>query len=534
MRDGVLWCGDGLLDGAVGWTAGPVASLPGDVMWREREWCAVAPQTTAEVRLLTEWLRSMSRFSRVILGRPLHRYQLEIAQAITESVLRGEGRTFVVIMPRQAGKNEISAQVEAYLLARHARMGGQIVKASPTYLPQAINSLLRLEALLRHPLLRGEVRHPQEYIYELGRARALFFSAHPGANVVGATADLLLEGDEAQDLPSAKWDKDFAPMAASTNATRVLYGTAWTSRTLLAREWRAQQEAERRDGARRVFVVPWERVAEEVPAYGAYVAGEIARLGATHPLIRTQYLLQEIDAIAGMFPPARQAQMRGDHPAEDAAQPDGLYAMLLDVAGEDEAAGDWLDAGGALRHPRRDYTALTVVRVDASSVRELGYPTYRVVHRRRWTGVRHALLYGALLDLARHVWRASYLVVDATGVGAGLASFLGQALPGRVVPYLFNVATKSELGWGFLSLVDVGRFKDHAARDDELQRAFWREVDACRYEIHPGPGRVMRWGVEEADIHDDLLISVSLCWVLDRLPWRYDTTSHLIEAPDVL
>ena len=62
------------------------------------------------------------------------------------------------------------------------------------------------------------IKH-DKYIVELGAARALFFSADPGAQVVGGTASLLLECDEAQDVRETKWDKDFEPMAASTNAT---------------------------------------------------------------------------------------------------------------------------------------------------------------------------------------------------------------------------------------------------------------------------------------------------------------------------
>jgi hypothetical protein len=48
-----------------------------------------------------------------------------------------------------------------------------------------------------------------------------FLSAAPSSNIVGATVSLLLECDEAQDVEIAKWDKEIAPMAASTNATRV-------------------------------------------------------------------------------------------------------------------------------------------------------------------------------------------------------------------------------------------------------------------------------------------------------------------------
>ena len=53
----------------------------------------------------------------------------------------------------------------------------------------------------------------------------MFLSAHEQSNVVGATADLLLEVDEAQDVDEEKFAKEFLPMAAAQNATIVLYGT---------------------------------------------------------------------------------------------------------------------------------------------------------------------------------------------------------------------------------------------------------------------------------------------------------------------
>ena len=69
----------------------------------------------------------------------------------------------------------------------------------------------------------------------LGRARQLFLSAEPSSNVVGHTADLLLEMDEAQDVDAEKFDKELRPMAASTGATTVFYGTAWDDASLLER-----------------------------------------------------------------------------------------------------------------------------------------------------------------------------------------------------------------------------------------------------------------------------------------------------------
>jgi hypothetical protein len=47
---------------------------------------------------------------------------------------------------------------------------------------------------------------------------------------------MLLEIDEAQDVAIEKYDRDLRPMASPTNATTVLYGTAWSDDTLLAIE----------------------------------------------------------------------------------------------------------------------------------------------------------------------------------------------------------------------------------------------------------------------------------------------------------
>jgi len=144
---------------------------------------------------LSRILGDMALFSQHLAGRPLRSYQLAAARSILDSVQEGRGDLFLVCMSRQAGKNELSAQLEAYLLNRHARSGGQIVKASPTFKPQTVNSIMRLEEILDNPLNRGVGRTRHGYQVELGRARALFFSAGSRANVVGATANLLLEAD---------------------------------------------------------------------------------------------------------------------------------------------------------------------------------------------------------------------------------------------------------------------------------------------------------------------------------------------------
>lgn len=490
-------------------------------------------------------------FARHAGGLKLRSYQQEAARAVVDSVVHRRGLTFVVIMSRQAGKNELQAQIECYLLTRFMQTNAEIVKASPTFKPQTENAMRRLERVLQANVIARRLwKRDAGYIYRVGQARIYFLSAYREANVVGATASTLLECDEAQDVSPAKWDKDFAPMAASTNATTVFWGTIWTSRTLLARELRAARAAESKDGIRRVFMFDAMAVGAEVPEYAAYVEKQVQKLGRNHPLIKTQYFLEEIDAEGGMFPPARRLLMQGSHPHLPSPVAGRIYAMLVDVAGEaagpawsagDEDAGRDVSGGASLRErePRKDSTAVTIVEVDLSTLSDLGIraPTYRVVQRRLWTGTKHAALYGELKALAE-AWGVRYLVIDATGVGAGLASFLDKALPGKVIPYVFSSRSKSELGYGFLAVVDSGRFKDwtvgggpttEASRPPSsvLRRQFERELDACEYEIVEGPQKLMRWSVapnardpESGEVlHDDLLMSAALCGVLDQQAW---------------
>ncbi|HEX3723281.1 MAG TPA: hypothetical protein VHV31_10845 [Nitrolancea sp.] len=523
-------------------------------------------------------LADVAEFSRVFMpGLALRRYQAEPAQAIASAVLArrrniGTASEFAVIFSRQSGKDEMLAQLCAYLLVLFQRSGGQIVVALPTMRPQGMIARDRLAARLAGTRLRtlGLARVRDGSIVELGRASVHFLSASPSSNARGNTASLLLVANECQDIEPDTWDSVFAPMAAASNAVTLYMGTVWTARTLLARQQRYVGALQALDGRQRSFLTPWTRVAEELPPYGEYVERERERLGADHPFIKTEYELIELDGDGGLFPPSRRGQMIGDHSPLTVGVPGETYALLLDVAGEEEDHGPD-GAPGVVQYDataKRDSTALTVVRVvtpsppaepsltlpslegenqlpilgEGSDLR----PRYEVVRRYLWTGTRHTALYQQLLDLARNVWKARYVVVDATGVGAGLTSFLRAALGERVVvPFVFSQASKSALGWGFLGVIDSGRFKDYAtltphpsptprgrgetktetrtgidAEARSLAGIFWRQVEQCTYDVRPGPNRLMSWGVPDLKVHDDLLLSAALVARLDEIDWR--------------
>jgi hypothetical protein len=488
---------------------------------------------------IVQTLKDITLFCRHNAGVTLRSYQAEPAHAIVRSVLERQGLTFVVIFPRQSGKNELQAQLESYLLALLSNFDAEIVKVSPTWKPQAQNAMRRLERALRKNLVARALGWSKEngYIYRINQARVYFLSGAPGAHVVGATASTLLECDEAQDVSLAKWDKEFNPMAASTNATRLFWGTAWTSRTLLAREKRLALQAQAADGIRRVFELTADQVGAEVRAYRAFVDGEIAKLGRNHPFIRTQFFSEEIDAEAGMFPERRLALMRGSHPAESAPSRLAVYAMTIDVAGEDEFAARGGAASlaaadpGALANTRRDSTAVTLFRVDSASLDDplIHAPTYRVVARYLWTGEKHTRLYAALRSLV-DTWQPYRVIVDATGVGEALASFLDSAYPGVVIPFKFTLKSKSDLGWKFLAVIETGRFKDHSQVEGAafagLQAEFFNQCAHAQMEILEGPNQIMRWSVPDGTrdaltgelVHDDLLTGAALAALIDDEP----------------
>jgi len=476
--------------------------------------------------LLRRVLADPLAFSRLLLPeRALRGYQAGPVAAAAAMVLaraagdRAGPHAQLWLFARQSGKDEALAQLLAWLLLRFHRRGSEVVVALPSWRPQGMLARERLRAVLAAPrvtaLLGALDLVPQASgsSVALGRAVVRFASAGPGANVRGLTASLLLVANEAQDIAPDRWDSAFAPMAASTGAPALYLGTPWGSDSLLARELRYLTALEREDGRRRVWRVPWTTVAAELPAYGDHVRERMAQLGAGHPFVRTEYGLEELAGQGRLFPPERLALVRGVHPALAVPRPGERYALLVDVAGEDEASGEEL-RDAALR---RDATALTVVRVVPGE-----RPRYEAVWRARWVGARQVRQFEELVRLAR-AWRAERVVVDATGVGAGLAAFLRQALGERVRPVIFSPRVKSELGWAFVGLVESGRYRDYAvdaATPPELAalgEAFLAELAGLRSVVAPGPGRLLRWWGEP---HDDLAVSAALCAYLDEEDWR--------------
>lgn len=436
----------------------------------------------------------------------LRPYQREVAKAVLDSVFAKKGLTFSVEMARQAGKNELSAQLELLLLTLYMAEPQNLVKCSPTFKPQTVISMMRLKDRLNDAGFDGIWIAELGYIIRLGNARAIFLSADESANVVGNTAHILLEIDESQDVSQEKYTKEFKPMGATTNVTTVHYGTTWDDSTLLEEVKQTNLELERRDGVKRHFRYDWQEVSKYNPDYLAYVEAERERLGENHPLFLTQYCLLPIHDGGGYLSPQQRAQLQGEHVRKHQPDRSKAYIAGIDLAGEAET-----EEGAILRalKPRQDSTVVTIGELDFS----IGDDTQKqsrvkVVEHYWWTGRKHTELYPQLVDILKNTWKCKRIVVDATGVGQPVSSFLRQSLGSRVKPFTFTQPLKSELGFTLLAAINSGRLKMYAGDGSSESQEFWFEMEKAKSQYRPS--QTMNFYVDPTEGHDDFLMSLAL------------------------
>ena len=234
-----------------------------------------------------------------------------------------------------------------------------------------------------------------------------------------------------------------------------------------------------------------------------------------------------------MFHTGRRALMLGDQPAQDKPIPGHVYAFCIDVAGQDEALMSNPEAE-ILYNPGRDAITLTIYDIDLSGVPELGVPTYRVVNRKTWTGLNHIVIFGKLAALG-DIWKPLHWVMDASGVGEGLWALLNKKFPTRIIPIKFTAGVKSEIGYGYLAIIETGRYRD-CCPSPEVDKQY----TACQAETLTGPAKLIRWGVPDGTrdpetgdlLHDDIILADALCSELDKLTWSISIPTAIIPGLD--
>jgi hypothetical protein len=500
---------------------------------------------------LAQALRDIEPFSRLILKRPLRPYQLEPARAVIASVIRRDGEHYVWRFPRQSGKNETLAHVHAYLLFLYQRVAGsRIVHTAPTYDPQAHNAQQRLlELTAGNPFFKG--LRSAGHTARLGQAHIVFLSGQPREPPnVGSTASLLLSKDECQDLDRRYIEQTFDPMTANTNAPHIHTGTARHDGTYLALKRQELEALQQRDGKRRVFIIGWREVAAAHPAYGRMVEQVIARKGALHPTVRSEYENIE-DAQTGRLFDARRLGLiftAGTPPRSSAPAPGMTCIITLDVGGADLLS----EHSGEQTHARdHDFTVAAVHQVTWSQDTGVNGAALNT-----FTTLDYLALQGAnVLDdtperrrLLAYVaqWSPARIIPDATGLGVGLAATLLSRFGERVRPFHFSAQSKTALLHEWLALIETGRYRHYSApgngRADVDYERLREQLQRCEHAERVGH---TQWGVpahvtwrnpvtqQDEGLHDDHLMAAALCAVAADADLRPREANSIAAARDV-
>jgi hypothetical protein len=422
-------------------------------------------------------------------------YQLEVADAIIYSCLNKLGWFIIVMISRQAGKNEISAFVQHYLLLYGWYTGERIsgVKFAPVHKPQVQASMDRLEGadaadaggLAGSVVTKRTWRKADGYKYHLGTPRDsnkwAFLSINPTANVASQTAFTLLEGDEAQDIDANKWNRDAQPMGSFNNATTVLYGVAWTKEAFIyqgmqqASEMELRLEADLGYRPKLVFKIDAHRViASGNENYRKFFDNLVARLGINHIAVQTQYLLNFVDTIGRFFDAEQLARMYANtFTTRQGPRPDGVYVFSIDVAGQEEHPTELEDEPAAGNH-KRDATDLVIGEFMPDGV-------IAPVCIYQWVGKPHSQQRTQIKTILRH-WNVIGGSCDATGIGEPLAYWLIEQFPEmEIEAYKFKAqgdVNKSKLGYLAYNYVQAGLFKvpRTANNTDPAQADLWQEA----------------------------------------------------------
>lgn len=418
------------------------------------------------------------RFRQFLGKQEFYQPQLQVINTLERLIFDRESCFQVVMICRQFGKNEIEATAEHRAFYLFQKRGGNWVRTAPTAKPQLIFSKARLERSLDcDPILKGKIQPREGFMYQLGKVSVCFLSTDPSANVVGATASLVLSIDEAHKVDKAKFNEDFLPMAGFQGVPVILYGVAADGSTLLEETADYNLERGRRD---LVFKLDAIQASALRPEYAQHFKFVLDRLGADHPIVLTQYLLKPFKKSGGYLKRRQIDQVLASaHDRQEAPILGRSYFATLDIAGAAEVSeGGWVE-----ENESQDSTALCIFEVDFSEMKN-DWPSVRLVQIYVYRG---ELLEDQQQTIERLIrfWRVTDWIGDARGIGEQLVTSLAARISGGIV-YKADVNSVSEDCFGFLALVNNGQFSVFRPDQSDEYREIVNQLNWCSYKINGG------------------------------------------------
>ena len=409
-------------------------------------------------------------------------YQSEIARAVVDSVLHERGLTFTVEIARGGGVREMSSQLALLLLSLHVNDGVRLLRIGPAARPPNNE---RLVSHLSKGALAGLWSVAGRSV-TLGRSTLQTLTTDElGPTVVehSASAAVLIEVVDAELIGPEVYDRWIHPVIGASGATTVLYGRPLNGETRFECLKQRNRELEAGDHVRRHFRVPWQGVADALPAYATKVDDARARLGEEHSEFQAAYCLRPASAWGPLLSEAQRRRLQDGPPrAHVPARGEHVASVVVTRAADAGAT----EAPGLLASPGAT-AVVTVAR------RRGGHAGLDVVEHRWVQGVDAPALAKRVGKLLSDTWRCNRVVVqDRAGAGAGATRLrhLLQSALGRI-PMQWAAdddRTESRMASDLLAAVNTRRFSLYPADCSPESRAIGHELRTA-VAVRAGDGR---------------------------------------------
>ena len=447
--------------------------------------------------------------------RPLRGPQAEIIKKVEAHIHAHKGGVMTILSARQTGKNELAATLQRRHLVfnQGSHNISSWIRTAPTHEPQIVNSKKRLEELIQldrkniahHPLcMDARILKSEGYIWRLGNATVEFMSSGPHSNVVGATASECLDMDEAHKIGRAKFDEDFAPFTASTDAGTLLWGVCADGLDTIESYRVLNAENNRHDLNLRY---PCELWMEQSEIYASHVRGRERALGWDHPIMKTQYRLIPV-ANEGTFLSKAQVQnfLDSEHERELKPRADKVYEILIDIAAGNEDFNpnnsfDRFDTDSDVE-TSTDSTIVWVYEVTDTICQNNIFPVIHMVSLDWWTGVTLPEQEKRITELISY-WKAQKVTIDGVGVGRQMAEALEQRFgPYMINKYIASGPSVSEDCFDLLARLNFGAVKMFRNDGSREWLELERQLGWTKYSSNQGKMNLVKPG---SDKHIDMV-----------------------------
>lgn len=254
-------------------------------------------------------------FQEILVGHPLHAYQMPFARRVIESVIIGDGETISALASRQSGKTETVADVVATLMVLLPRLAkiypdllgkfangfwvgmfAPVEGQAETLFGRTVSRLTseRAQEILGDPEIDDiTARHPgvtKGIALKKSGSFMLMMTANPRAKIESKTFHLAVL-DESQEMDDHVVSKSISPMLAYTAGTLVKTGTPARVKNHFYKTIQLNKRMATGKGKRKNhYQWDWREVAKVNKNYAKFVKKEMLRIGEDSDEFQMSYL----------------------------------------------------------------------------------------------------------------------------------------------------------------------------------------------------------------------------------------------------